>query len=322
MSASVPPRWTSEKRKWLRRSTLCSSAEKRRSPARTTMKRATIQTAVLRSSRMSELEVNECIAGERAEDEHDPQTRGDERQPCPRRAHRRVSRDGPFLSRRRREHGTALLREECRRLEQPQAGDEEKAFDDEELLRNGGEADAPQRGDARDDLPRSPEALRAKEDPPQTGQVKDEKDQERGGNDRRNAQRANGALVGRREQALQDEVEAVQSAPGHEGPVRAMPQAAQEHRQHQVAHGAQRAAAVSAERDVAVIAKPTGERDVPARPELAEALRPVRPVDVDAEIEAEYARHPDGDVRVSGEVAVDLERVEVDADQERGRRMR
>src|ERR1043165_1421406 len=68
------------------------------------------------------------------------------------------------------------------------------------------------------------------------------------GDELRNPERGDGALIRRRNDALQDEVEPVQAAPGDERPVRAVPQAAQEHGQHQLARRLPRAAAVSAER--------------------------------------------------------------------------
>src|SRR5436190_2113745 len=120
--------------------------------------------------------------------------------------------------------------------------------------------------------------------------MKHEQHQERVRDQRRHAYRANRALVPRADPALRDEIAAVQRAPGHERPVRAVPESAEEHRKHQVPVRTPRAAAISSEGDVEVIAQPAGKRDVPARPEFAEAAREVRPVEVDAEVEAEDAR--------------------------------
>src|SRR5436189_208321 len=71
---------------------------------------------------------------------------------------------------------------------------------------------------------------------------------------------------------------------------RAVPQAAEEHGDHQVAVRPQLSASVASQRDVEVIPQPARKRDVPARPELAEAAREVRAVEVDAEVESENAR--------------------------------
>src|SRR5207247_3270020 len=118
---------------------------------------------------------------------------------------------------------------------------------------------------------------------------------------------------------LHHQIRAMQRAPEDERPARAMPQAAEEHGDHQVAVRPQLSAPVASQRDVEVIPQPARKRDVPARPELTEAAREVRAVEVDAEVESEDARQSDGDARVAGEVAVDLERVEIDADEQRPR---
>src|SRR5690606_27516404 len=93
-------------------------------------------------------------------------------------------------------------------------------------------------------------------------------DAEAGGRGRRGVQRAGEAAVG-------DEVEAVEGAPGDEGPGGAVPEAAQEHGGHEVELGAHRALAVAAQGDVEVVAEPGGEADVPAAPELAGVARGV-----------------------------------------------
>ena len=74
--------------------------------------------------------------------------------------------------------------------------------------------------------------------------------------------------------------------------------------------------AAAAERDVDVVAKPGRERDVPAAPEVGRAVRDVGMVEVDDQLEAEPARHAAGDVRVGGEVGVDLDAEREDADPE------
>ena len=51
------------------------------------------------------------------------------------------------------------------------------------------------------------------------------------------------------------------------------------------------------------------QRDVPAPPEVGDALGAVGRVEVLQELEAEHAAQPDGHVRVAGEVEVDLEGV-------------
>src|SRR3972149_5939018 len=65
-------------------------------------------------------------------------------------------------------------------------------------------------------------------------------------------------------------------APGEKGPARPVPEAADQHRQHQVAVREEPAAAISPERDVEVVAQPARERHVPAAPEVLDRDRRVR----------------------------------------------
>ena len=58
---------------------------------------------------------------------------------------------------------------------------------------------------------------------------------------------------------------------------------------------------------------------MPALPELARALREVRPVEVLGQADPEEPCEPDRDVRVACEVEVDLERIRVDAQQQGAR---
>src|SRR5215211_5392760 len=109
---------------------------------------------------------------------------------------------------------------------------------------------------------------------------------------------------------------AVNAAPDDERPRRPVPQAAQEHCQHEVAVGPALPVTVSAERDVEVVAQPAGEGYVPAPPEVLQAECEIGPVEVLREDEAEEQRQPDRHVRVAGEVAVDLRGEAVDREQD------
>ena len=115
------------------------------------------------------------------------------------------------------------------------------------------------------------------------------------------------------------QVEAVEPAPDHEPPRSAVPQAAEEHRDHQVAIGREAALPVPAERHVEVVAQPGRKRDVPRPPELRDVSREIRLVEVLEQLDAEQARGSAGDVAVAGEVAVDLEGEPVHAEHERRR---
>src|SRR3546814_4987425 len=79
---------------------------------------------------------------------------------------------------------------------------------------------------------------------------------------------------------FRSEEPSVYRAPHDEGHRSAVPQAAQEHREEEVAIGAAHAVAVAAQRDVEVVAQPPRERHVPAAPEVLERQRPVGGVEV------------------------------------------
>ena len=67
--------------------------------------------------------------------------------------------------------------------------------------------------------------------------------------------------------AMADQDQAVVDAPEDEGPGGAVPEAAEDHREHQVAVCPQHAAAAAAERDVQVVPQPLRQADVPSGPE-------------------------------------------------------
>ena len=96
-------------------------------------------------------------------------------------------------------------------------------------------------------------------------------------------------------------------APEHEVPRRAVPQAAQQHRDHQIAAGHPARAAVAAQRLVQVVGQPARQADVPAPPEVRRVGREVRQAEVQRELEAHQPRHAARDVGVAREIAVDLE---------------
>ena len=106
----------------------------------------------------------------------------------------------------------------------------------------------------------------------------------------------------------QTQQRAVIAAPDHEVPTRAVPQAAQQHGQHQIAIGLQRAVPVAAQRNVEIVAQPAGERHVPAMPEIGDAEGQIRAAEIHREMEAEQHRHADGHVGVAGKIEEDLQR--------------
>jgi len=107
----------------------------------------------------------------------------------------------------------------------------------------------------------------------------------------------------------------VQGAPSDKGPVGAVPEAAQNHGDHEVGVSAGFCAAGAAEGDEQVVAQPGGEGDVPAMPEIRRVGGAVGGVKVAGEAVAEEEGAADGDVGVAGKVAVDLGGVAVDGEQ-------
>ena len=97
--------------------------------------------------------------------------------------------------------------------------------------------------------------------------------------------------------------------PDDERPRRAVPEAAEEHRDRSRLRTVCAAPARAAERDEQVVAEPERQRHVPAPPEVRDVHRLVRRVEVLREAEAEQQREADRHVRVAGEVEVELERV-------------
>src|SRR5690606_2170462 len=100
-----------------------------------------------------------------------------------------------------------------------------------------------------------------------------------------------------------------------EVPARAVPHADEEHRDPEVPEAADGPAATAAERVIHVVAKPRGERHVPAPPEVAEVDGLVRAVEIFRQANAEQARRADGDVGVAREVGVYLEGERVEGEQ-------
>ncbi len=71
-------------------------------------------------------------------------------------------------------------------------------------------------------------------------------------------------------------------------------------------HGA---LAIAPERNVKIVAQERTQRDVPAPPEVRDALGLVRRIEILQELEADHPAQADGHVGITGEIEVDLERV-------------
>lgn len=88
-----------------------------------------------------------------------------------------------------------------------------------------------------------------------------------------------------------------------------MPEAAEEHDDHEIAVGSSGPLAVSAEGDVEVIAQPGRERNMPAAPEFGDAGGFIGRIEIFDELETEHEAQPDRHVGISREVEVNLKGV-------------
>ena len=85
-----------------------------------------------------------------------------------------------------------------------------------------------------------------------------------------------------------------------------MPQAADQHGQHQGEVSAHATMAVATQRNVQIVAQPGRQRDVPASPEVRKPDRRVGKTEVVRHGEAQTECRADGGGRVAGEIAEDL----------------
>ena len=110
-------------------------------------------------------------------------------------------------------------------------------------------------------------------------------------------------------QSVHDQGDAVRRTPEHEGPGRAVPESAQEKGEEKVRQHSGEAFAVAAQRNVQIVAQPTGQGDVPATPEVLNVGGLVGRVEVLRQVNVEEERAADGHVAVSGKVEVQLQGV-------------
>ncbi len=121
--------------------------------------------------------------------------------------------------------------------------------------------------------------------------------------------RVRGDPAARFERVEHDEHRAMPRPPDHEEPCRAVPQAAEQHRDHEVAVLPESPAAIASERNVQVIAQPERERHVPAPPEVARIGGLVRAVKILGKANGKEMAEANGHVGVAGEIKVDAERI-------------
>ncbi len=106
--------------------------------------------------------------------------------------------------------------------------------------------------------------------------------------------------------AFKGQEETVKGAPEDECPVGPMPQPAQQHDERQVHIGAPRTLPVSTQRNVKIIAQKGAEGDVPAPPEIRDALRAIGGIEVLDKLEPDHPAQSHRHIRVAGEIEVNL----------------
>src|ERR1022692_2847642 len=85
-----------------------------------------------------------------------------------------------------------------------------------------------------------------------------------------------------------------------------MPQAAQQHRQQQIAIGIKFPVTIAAERDIEIIAKPGTQTDVPTPPEILNAISQIRLAEIHNEMKSHQLGTPARDAAVPAEIAINL----------------
>jgi len=108
---------------------------------------------------------------------------------------------------------------------------------------------------------------------------------------------------------VQADEQPVQQPPQHESPGRSMPEAADDHGKGRCQQSSGKAVAVAAQRDIDVVAQEPGQRPVPALPEVGDADRLIRGIEVLRQSNAEQQADADGHVRIAREVEIDLQAI-------------
>src|SRR6516162_5125733 len=98
-------------------------------------------------------------------------------------------------------------------------------------------------------------------------------------------------------------------APDNEIPTGTMPETAEKENRKQIEAYPGITAPVAPERNVEIISKPVGQRNMPALPEFAYRLGDVRENEVFEEAKSEHQSQANGHIGVAGEIKINLQRV-------------
>ena len=99
-------------------------------------------------------------------------------------------------------------------------------------------------------------------------------------------------------------------SPRKECPIGSMPKAGEQKDDERITDYLPFADTTTTKRDINIISKPCSKRDMPTAPKLRDVSREIGVVEVAHEFDAKEFGSSDSDVRVAGEVAIDLERKE------------
>ena len=102
--------------------------------------------------------------------------------------------------------------------------------------------------------------------------------------------------------------ESVVQAPKHKGPVGTMPQTTQDEHDHRVENLAGLGAATAAQREIDILGEPCHQCNVPAVPEFLHVAREIGHLEVGGQSDAKQLGTADGDVAVTREISINLER--------------
>ena len=99
----------------------------------------------------------------------------------------------------------------------------------------------------------------------------------------------------------------MQETPEHKIPARAVPQATQQHGNHEISHIAWKRTTRTAQRDVEVIPEPARQSNVPALPKFLHAAADVRIEKVAWQGYTKHAGESDGHLAVTGKIEINLQ---------------
>ena len=88
-----------------------------------------------------------------------------------------------------------------------------------------------------------------------------------------------------------------------------MPKPTEHHRHHNVAVDKPSVSAISAEWNVEIIAKPTGEADMPSMPEIGDVASSIGKSKIERQFIPKEAGARDCHIGVAGKIAIDLHRI-------------